>query len=103
MSGLRTAYASDARRQQQEYRQHKFVFRNARIIRTPNALVQLIESAANDTINPTPTESIYIADISLKETQKRYPSLCPAMMPAIAVVKAGSRMLAVLPVNETCN
>jgi hypothetical protein len=33
MNGIRTTYAGDAKRQQKEYRLHKYVFRNARIIK----------------------------------------------------------------------
>jgi len=53
MNGIRTTYAGDARRQQQEYRLHKYVFRNARVHRLHRQL---------DDTNPV---AVFILDASV--------------------------------------
>ena len=57
MNGIRTTYAGDARRQQQEYRLHKYVFRNARIHR-------YVSDAMSS------TQEAYIVDVSLPSASR---------------------------------
>ena len=55
MNGIRTTYAGDARRQQQEYRLHKYVFRNARV-----------RKVEQEGTRPEGAPQVYLVDCSLR-------------------------------------